>query len=274
MFDGFYYPGVMVAKQGSRPGEQIEKTKTTMEGFIKLQRSFFDHWLWQEEVVFSKRESFLDLLQMAAFAPTKRVVQGKLIEVPVGAVIASERFLSVRWKWSRTKVRRFLKMLETDQMIEQKKDQGESVIFLCNYEKHSGMGSEEKTTKEPETSQGRATGEPNKKKVKKVKKVKNTCPTLPDSDLEVLKKIWEMSPSKSRARSSKKKVFEEWVKIKKSARPNFETAISAFQSWLACEEWTRGNGDFVPGLHLWFKNRQWQNIPEPAKDTEVYQSAL
>lgn len=128
-------------------------------GYVKLHRPFFSHWLWEEVRALSKAEAFLDLLQLAAFAPTKRVIQGKLVSLSVGELVASERFLELRWKWSRTKVRQFLVLLESDRMLDRRKDQGETVLKLSNYGKYAGADHEKKTT---DQTSNQTTGEPGK----------------------------------------------------------------------------------------------------------------
>jgi hypothetical protein len=142
-------------------------------GFFKLKRSFFSHWLWDEDRVYNRGEAFLDLLQLAAFAPTKRIVKDQLIEVPIGGVIASERFLSVRWKWSRNKVRHFLNLLKEDKMLDHRKDQGQTVLILCNYERHAACQTTKGPLKGPDEDQPRTSEGPNKKKVENVKKENN-----------------------------------------------------------------------------------------------------
>ncbi len=155
-----------------------------MNGYLRLYRSFYRHWLWDQERVYNQPEAFLDLLQFAAFAPTKRVVQGKLISLEIGELVASERFLESRWKWSRTKVRQFLDILEKDQMLDRRKDQGETVLILCNYKEFQAAPSQEKTSKqtskqtteEPAGNQQRTSGEPNNKKDKNVKSEESAKP--------------------------------------------------------------------------------------------------
>ena len=107
-----------------------------MQGYIILHRRFFTHWLWTEEREFSKREAFLDLLQLAAYAHSKRLIKGDVVELRPGQLCGSERYLAGRWKWSTTRVRAFLTLLEADKMvgIETKKRAG-SVITLTNYGK-------------------------------------------------------------------------------------------------------------------------------------------
>lgn len=135
-----------------------------VNGFFKIQRKFFSHWLWEEDRSFSRAEAWLDMLQMAAFKETKRLVNGKMISIPIGGIAASERFLGTRWKWSRSKVRAFLLCLVSDQMLDQQKDHGETVLILCNYERYAFSVDDEKTTNEPYEDQMETSEEPNKKK--------------------------------------------------------------------------------------------------------------
>lgn len=100
-----------------------------MRGYIKLPRAFFESWMWNYSDV-SYATAYLDLHQLAAFAPTRRIVKSKLISLEVGELVASERFLEKRWNWSRTKVRNFIKNLETDQQLDRRKDQQETILIL------------------------------------------------------------------------------------------------------------------------------------------------
>lgn len=80
--------------------------------------------------------------------------------------------------------------------------------------------------------------------------------------------LWNLSPKESRERSSKRQVKTEWGKIKVSDRPNIIEAMGALEAWKLSEKWKDG---FAEGLHLWIKNRQWENIPttteEPVEPT-------
>lgn len=127
-----------------------------MEDFVPLQRSFFAHYLWAEERVFSRAEAWLDLVSLAAYQPHKRMVAGVLVAVERGGIVATERFLSDRWKWSRTKVRAFTDLLKSDGMISVKKDHETTVLILCNYEKYNTA----QTGKRPQKNQRETTGEP------------------------------------------------------------------------------------------------------------------
>jgi hypothetical protein len=94
-------------------------------------------------------------------------------------------------------------------------------------------------------------------------KKKNTCRI--SSDVEKLAKaIWKEYPSIGKPRSSQKKVIDAIKAIPALERPSIDVALAALAAWKKSEHWTRDGGQFVMGVHLWVKNLQWENIPEPA----------
>ena len=108
-------------------------------GFLRLGRGFFDSFLWAERRAYSKAEAWLDIVAQCPYKPQKRLVAGELVEVPRGGFVASERYFSGRWMWSRTKVRSFLALLEQEKMILKKpqKDHRNTTFLLCNYDKYN-----------------------------------------------------------------------------------------------------------------------------------------
>lgn len=124
------------------------KTPLVPEGYIPLARRSFRNFLWREERSFSKFEAWIDLLQLAAFAPTKVVIRGHVvIEIGRGELIASLRNLSQRWDWKKDKVAAFLALLSSESMITRQTRQGQSVIILCNYEVYNTTSGAKPDTK-------------------------------------------------------------------------------------------------------------------------------
>jgi hypothetical protein len=74
-------------------------------------------------------------------------VDGKLVEIPRGGLVASVRYLSGRWKWSNTKVCSFLEILKSEGMIKTEKRHGNTVLMLCNYETYNALQDTKKTDK-------------------------------------------------------------------------------------------------------------------------------
>jgi DNA replication protein DnaD len=87
------------------------------QGWIKLHRKIKHCYLWQDNEPFDKRSAWIDLILNANHADNKTLINNQLVLVKRGEFITSEVKLSERWKWDRGKVRRFLKLLETDNMI-------------------------------------------------------------------------------------------------------------------------------------------------------------
>src|SRR5690606_5691287 len=117
--------------------------------------------------------------------------RGILIKVHRGQVAASENELDDRWKWSRSKVRNFLKLLQNEQMIRQQKSAVTSTISITNYDRYQQIRQQtiqqkdiSKTTEEQQKdnsalqgSQDHVLTEP--KNGKNVKKDKNSTPQPP-----------------------------------------------------------------------------------------------
>lgn len=104
-----------------------------MDGWIKLHRKLSDNPLWTLEP-FTKGQAWADLLLIANHKDGQISVRGNIIPVKRGQVGWSEVKLAERWHWSRNKVRRYLKHLETEQQIEQQKNSVTSIITIANYD--------------------------------------------------------------------------------------------------------------------------------------------
>lgn len=85
-------------------------------GYVKLHRDIMDHWLWQRKP-FDEGRAWVDLILLANHATTRAPYKGEIIEFERGTVNRSITWLAERWGWSRDKTRRFLRLLERDQMV-------------------------------------------------------------------------------------------------------------------------------------------------------------
>ncbi|MCT8136472.1 conserved phage C-terminal domain-containing protein [Anaerobacillus sp. CMMVII] len=121
-----------------------------MKGWIKLHRKLHAHWLYKESRKFSKFEAWLDLLIMANHKEHTFVLGNELIQVKRGEVITSEVKLMDKWKWSKSKVRSFLKLLEKDGMVIKKSDTKKTSITICNYCYYQDIETIKNTTVKPE----------------------------------------------------------------------------------------------------------------------------
>lgn len=99
-----------------------------------MYRSSMDDPLYLGEP-FTKWQAWCDLILLAYFAPGEFFVRGVKVKAKRGCVYKAALELAERWRWSRGKVERFLKYLETDKRIEIKKSKVVSSIAILNYDR-------------------------------------------------------------------------------------------------------------------------------------------
>lgn len=103
-------------------------------GWIKLHRKLQDCWIWQEKEPFDKRSAWVDLLLSANHSDKKILFNGELIIVKRGQVLTSIRKLSAKWSWSVNRVYRYLRLLESDNMLIKESDNDKTLLTIVNYE--------------------------------------------------------------------------------------------------------------------------------------------
>lgn len=142
-----------------------------MSGWIKLHRSIADNWLWQDKP-FSRGQAWIDLLLSANHSEQKILVDGNLENIKRGQIITSIRKLCNRWGWSNTKVRKFLKTLESDSMICVKNDTKKTVVTVVNYSVYQDSENE-KTTHKRQSNITKASQKHTNNNVKNDKNINN-----------------------------------------------------------------------------------------------------
>lgn len=131
------------------------------KGWVSIHRSIYDNWIWNDDEEFDKRSAWIDLLLMVNHEDKKVLIDGNLEMVKRGQRITSIRKLCTRWRWSRTKVNNFLKLLEKDNMIQLKiEPHKKTVITIVNYNFYQDDNKSKKASEEPVKDQPEASEEP------------------------------------------------------------------------------------------------------------------
>lgn len=74
--------------------------------------------------------------------------------------------------------------------------------------------------------------------------------------------LWNDALPIARNRSSKVQCRTEWNRIPPVERPKIADMLAALKAWNRCPEWRKDGSAYVPALHRWIKNRQWETPPE------------
>ncbi|PEL12689.1 DnaD domain-containing protein [Bacillus sp. AFS017336] len=119
-----------------------------MIGWISLHRKVRDHWLFEEKRSFSRFEAWVDLLMEVNHQDNKVLLGNELIDVKRGQKITSMDQLAKRWGWGKTKTYKFVKLLESEQMITIKTNTKRTVITIVNYDFYQVSETQKRTPRE------------------------------------------------------------------------------------------------------------------------------
>ncbi len=113
-------------------------------GVFAADRGIFRHPLFDDGEPFSKREAWLWLIAEAAWKSRCVNRNGALLNLDRGDVAHSVRFMATAWNWSKSRVDRFLDLLEREQMVSRKTGTGSGtgvlVLSVCNYDAYQHVG--------------------------------------------------------------------------------------------------------------------------------------
>lgn len=110
-----------------------------MAGFIALHRRIRKHWIFQEPDFL---KIWLTMLMDAKYVRCKEMVNGVLVTVERGQLVFGLDQWETTHKISKSKLRRLLKMLENDGMINRQKTNKYSLITIINYESYQSGDSQ------------------------------------------------------------------------------------------------------------------------------------
>lgn len=177
-----------------------------MSTWIKLDRNVVKHWIFKDEWKF---KCWIDMLVLANYSENKIEIKGMLFTCKRGELLYSLDSLSTRWGGNKSKVRRFLKLLESDSMIVLKSEQVTTRITICNYESYQG----ERNADETQTNRKRNADETQTTPIKESKEKEEGKEVIYSFD-EFWKLYGKSSDKKSCLAKFEKLTNEELEKIK------------------------------------------------------------
>lgn len=104
-----------------------------MSGWIKLHRKMAAHWMFSEPEAVAL---WVRLLMDANYTDKVQMFNGQLIEVKRGQLIFGRSAYSAKTNISESKIRRYLKLFKSDQMIDQLATSRYSVITVLSYDSY------------------------------------------------------------------------------------------------------------------------------------------
>lgn len=104
-----------------------------MNGWISLHRKIFSNPIVSPKKPYSKFEAWCWLIVRANHSDNKFVLGSEVIKTDEGEVVTSQKKLQQQFGWGNTRVRTYLKLLQSDKMITLKTTAKRTHITICNY---------------------------------------------------------------------------------------------------------------------------------------------
>jgi hypothetical protein len=199
------------------------------KNYFVCNRSLFKNPMWYAEP-FTKGQAWVDLFGNANHADGWFEKSGQRIYIKRGQTGRSIESLARDWKWSRNKVKRFLKRLEKEKMIDRVSDTNlnhltnhlTTIITICNYDKYQF---DLKNSEPPDEPPHEPPHEP--QTIKGKEEVKKRATKAPEPD------DFMISDS-----------FMKWAKKKGMTEPQLKESIEACLIWHGAKgneykDWTK-----------------------------------
>lgn len=116
------------------------------KGWIRIHRQLQDSEIWMQSQPFDMRSAWIDLLLLANHEDKTIIFDYQPFVIKRGQYLTSVRSLSNRWKWSKDRVLKFLRLLTQLQMITKDSNNQRTLLTIENYDKFQGSQDTEQDT--------------------------------------------------------------------------------------------------------------------------------
>ena len=186
-----------------------------MAGWIKLQRDIMEHWVAQDCEYLSV---WIRMLSEANFENRTGMFNGQIVKITRGQLVFGLDSYSEKTKVSVMRLRRLIKLLEDDGMINRVVKAKYSIITILNYDKHQHDNRQETSTEQAENKQATGTEQAQNStiRIKEVKELKKRDVSADAFDFS----SWPSMPSNQ--------LMADWIKVRKAKRAAItQTAINS-----------------------------------------------
>lgn len=111
------------------------------EGWIKLHRAIRKNWIWEDP---QKLKWWLDILLQANHQERKILIGNEIVLIERGSFHTSTVKLSERWSVDRKTVKKFLELLQKDNMITLKTSKKGTTLKISNYKDYQAFSEPQK----------------------------------------------------------------------------------------------------------------------------------
>ncbi|XPS85601.1 hypothetical protein Dvar_36190 [Desulfosarcina variabilis str. Montpellier] len=209
-------------------------------GYFALWRKIEDHPFYTEPREFSKLEAWLDILMQAQHdLEPQRVVFGmKVLTCHYGECLKTIKTWSDRWRWSRAKVFRYLKLLKKMEQIDFKSETVTTRILVKNYSIYDPRrnAGETEVKRERNARETRVNTDNNDKNVKNTREGGLKRAKQIPSDFILSESMKQYALSKGIPTHQIESIFEQFVNHHKARGSVMKDWAAAWRTWCLNEQ--------------------------------------
>ena len=222
-------------------------------GYIKLWRVSKDHPFYNEHRPSTRREAWEDILLSANHAKKEFIIGSNILECNPGECLKSLETWAREWHWSKSKVRRFLHLLQNMNQICLKSETVTVRISVLKWETYQGDRNGNETQVKRKRNASETQVAPNKN-VKNVKNDKNDIIYTVD-----FLEFWKEYPKKV----GKISAFDQWKKYK----PPLQEVLNALKWQKESRQWNEG---YILDPERYIKKGKWQDEQQTEDDRYAF----
>ena len=209
-------------------------------GYIGLWREIRDHWIWEEDRPRTRAEAWIDIICEARYLdePKQSVIKDIVLMCNYGESLNSLDTWAQRWRWNKSRVRRFFKLLEKEEQIVTVNETVTTRLIVCNYSKYDPKKQKTDTASETQVKRIRHASDTHstpKEEGKEREEGKKGKKTTSRPQPIVFKKYSEFNAVTSR--SKRIITMEKWISVVKAWKVTYpfdiDYQLSKANSWLA-----------------------------------------
>jgi len=235
-----------------------------MPGWIKIKRGLLKHWCASDPNFLAV---WVHLLADANFETKKTLINSNVVELDRGQLFFGLNAFSKKSGVSVSKLRRVMKVLENEHMIDRQKTNKYSIITITNYHEH-----QKDDRQNAGKTQANDIQDATPKERQEVKKVKNKDlfdekTSIEDGFIE----FWKEKPSRGKKSNPKKPALQKYTNARKSG-VSHDDIMKGLRS--DSFETERARLEFNPMASTWLAQERWDitkdDTPSPGS-TSPYQ---
>lgn len=237
--------------------------------WLKLFKQIVHNALYFSEP-FDRTHAWIDLLLLAKDEDQEMMIGLKKVSVPRGDVTESFDELATRWKWSKTKVARFMDFLEEEGMIEKKRNGRNGSVTIVKYGFFQGDTRESGTIAEQSRNDDGTIAEQSNGgkgdiynnnisnlERKRVKDIPPICPPTKSALEAEFEDVWQEYPKKH----GKQNALNDFIRARKSGTTldEIKDGLASYNFWIAK---TATPMKYVKNGSTWFHQKCWEDVYE------------